>query len=129
MQKMPESKQLAELDWLPNPPGSLTVKQRSYLKSLAHHLKPVIRIGQEGVTASIIGEIRQQLLAHELIKLRWSSLSKEDGNKREQAERLAARIGAHYVHLIGHTLLLYREPENEHLSAQQAKRIHLPPSA
>lgn len=129
MHKMPDSKQLAELDWLPNPPGSLTVKQRSYLKSLAHHLKPVIRIGQDGVTAALIGEIRQQLLAHELIKLKWSSLSKEDGNKREQAQRLAARIGAHYVHVIGQTVLLYREPESEYLSSPKDKRIDLPPPA
>ncbi len=129
MQKIPDAKQLAELNWLPNPPGLLSVKQRSYLKSLAHHLKPVIRIGQEGVTPSIIGEIRKQLLAHELIKVKWSSLSKEEGNKKEQAEQLAARIGAHYVHLIGQTVLLYREPESEYLPPQKARRIPLPHSA
>jgi RNA-binding protein len=129
MHKIPDAKQLAELNWLPNPPGRLSVKQRSYLKSLAHHLKPVIRVGQEGVNPSIVGEIRKQLLAHELIKVKWSSLSKEEGNKKEQAEQLAARIGAHYVHLIGQTVLLYREPESDYLPPQKARRIHLPQSA
>lgn len=129
MEKTSEPKQLADLDWLPNPTGSLTAKQCNYLKSLAHHLKPVIRIGQEGITATIIGEIRRQLLAHELIKVKWSSLSKEDGNKKEQADRLAAKIGAHCVHLIGQTVLLYREPEIEYLTMQKAKRILLPSSA
>lgn len=125
-EKLSRSQQLAGLDWSPYPPIELSVKQRSYLKALAHHLKPVVRIGQEGSTESVIGEIRQQLLSHELIKVKWSSLSKQGGKKRQQAEELAEKIGAHYVHLIGQTVLLYREPEPQYLTRQKTKLIQLP---
>jgi len=117
---------LAKLDWSPNPPDKLTPKQRTFLKGLAHHLKPVVRIGQEGVTESIIGEIRQQLLSHELIKVKWSGLSKQEGNKKQQAEKFAEKAGAHFVHLIGQTVLLYREPELHDLAFHETKRIQLP---
>lgn len=118
--------ELAKLDWSPSPPEKLTPKQRTFLKGLAHHLKPVVRIGQEGVTASVIGEIRQQLLSHELIKVKWSGLSKKEGNKRQQAEELAEKAGAHYVHLVGQTVFLYREPEPYYLAPGETKKIHLP---
>jgi RNA-binding protein len=124
--KMPDARELANSKWSPNPPQKLTVKQRNFLKAQAHGLKSSVRIGQEGATDAVIGEIRKQLLLHELIKVKWSGLSKESGNKREQAEALAEKIGAHYVHLIGQNLILYRESESEYLSSQRAKRIELP---
>ena len=124
--KIPDAGELAGLKWSHKPSQKLTVKQRSFLKSMAHELKSSVRIGQEGATDAVIGEIRKQLLLHELIKVKWSGLSKEAGNKREQAEALAEKIGAHYVHLIGHSLILYRESEPEYLSPQRTKRIELP---
>lgn len=117
---------LGSLDWAPYPPMKLSVKQRSYLKGLAHPLKPVVRIGQEGITGSVIGEIRHQLLCHELIKVKWASLSKQEGKKKVQAEELAERVGAHYIHLIGQTVLLYREPEPQYLTPPKIKQIKLP---
>ena len=121
-----DPQKLAGLHWRPLPPGELTVKQRGYLKRMAHHLKPVVRIGQEGVTEASIGEMRKQLLAHELVKVKWSGLSKEEGSKTEQARELAAAVGAHYVHLIGQTVILYRELEEKYRNARHASRIQLP---
>ncbi len=123
---MYDPQKLAGLDWHPHPPGELTVKQRGYLKGLAHHLKPIVRIGQEGVTEAAIGEIRKQLLAHELVKVKWASLSKEEGKKSQQARDLAARVGAHYVHLIGQIVILYRELEARYRSAGRSGSIQLP---
>lgn len=123
---MYDPQKLAGLNWGPHPPGELTVKQRGYLKGLAHHLKPVVRIGQEGVTEAAIGEIRKQLLAHELIKVKWASLSKEEGRKTLQARELAAGVGAHYVHLIGQIVILYRELEPKYRNARRSGCIQLP---
>lgn len=117
---------LAELRWAPYPPGELTGKQRGYLRSLAHHMKPVVLIGQEGATEIVIGETRRQLLAHELIKVKWTGLSKDEGNKKEQAREFADRVGAHYVYLMGQVLILYREIEPRYLRPGQSKRIQLP---
>lgn len=120
------SRELARLDWAPNPPGKLTAKQRKFLKGLAHHLKPVVLIGQEGISESVIGEVRQQLLSHELIKVKWSGLSRQEAGKKQQAEQLAEQAGAHYVHLVGRTVFLYREPEPCYLASCETKKIQLP---
>lgn len=123
---MHDPEKLARLHWMPLPLRALTVKQRGYLKGLAHHFKPVVRIGQEGISEGTIGEIRKQLLAHELIKVKWASLSKEEGKKKQQAQELAAKVGAHYVHLIGQVVVLYRELEDQYLSSRHTRKIQLP---
>jgi RNA-binding protein len=124
--KIPDALELAGLDWSPIPARQLTVKQRNFLKAKAHELKSSVRIGQEGVTGAVVGEIRKQLLLHELIKVKWSGLSREEGKKKDQAEALAEKIGAHYIHLVGHNLILYREVEPEYVSPPRAKKIELP---
>ena len=48
----------------------LTTKQKLYLKSKAHDLKPVVMIGQKGVTDSVIEEIKTSIDHHELIKVK-----------------------------------------------------------
>ena len=47
-----------------------TNRQTRYLRSLAHPLKPVIRVGQRGVTAALRDELEHALLAHELVKIK-----------------------------------------------------------
>ena len=121
----PDPDKLAKLDWAPLPSGQLSGKQRKVLKELAHHLKPTARIGQEGVTDAVVAELRKQLLSHELIKVKWSGLSREEGNKKEQAAALAQRVGAHLVHLIGQAVVLYREPDPD-VHPRQPKRVQLP---
>lgn len=99
---------LSEQQWQPHPAGTLNGKQRGYLKQLAHSLKPVVQIGQEGITDRIVGETRKQLIVHELVKVKWIGLSKEDGSKKEQAREFARVVGAHFVQLLGQNILLYR---------------------
>ena len=47
-------------------------KQRRYLKGLAHPLKPVVMIGNAGLTENVLAEIENALAYHELIKVRVS---------------------------------------------------------
>lgn len=117
---------LSLLAWNPVPREELTGKQRGYLKSLAHKLSPVVRIGQEGVTAAVIAEIRKQLLHHELIKVKWLGLSGEDSPKKEQAADLARTVGAHFVQLVGQMVVLYRAPDAGALEEGRSPKILLP---
>lgn len=103
-----DPQRLSEKQWQPYPDGALSGKQRGYLKQLAHSRKPVVHIGQEGISARLVGEIRKQLILHELVKVKWTSLSKEHGGKKDQARELAATVGAHFVQLLGQNVLLYR---------------------
>ncbi len=49
----------------------LTNSQKRELKSLAHHLKPVVQIGQKGISENLLKAINQALDDHELIKIKF----------------------------------------------------------
>ena len=51
-------------------PMNITKEQKKQLKSMAHHLKPVIMIGQNGLTTAVCEEIDRALDQHELIKVK-----------------------------------------------------------
>lgn len=81
-------------------------KQRSYLKSLANGLDPVIFIGKDGLTPGIEQGISQALDAHELVKCKI-----QQGNPLEPQEvcsQLAEKLNAEFVQAIGRTFTLYR---------------------
>ncbi len=96
----------------------LTQKQRRHLKGLVHHLRPVVLVGQHGITESLLAELDAALLAHELIKIRVSAADREE--RKQMLEQLCQSSGAELVHSIGHTAALYRRhPRNP--------KIALPP--
>lgn len=78
-----------------------------YLKALAHHLKPVVMLGNQGLTPAVLREIAINLDAHELIKI------KIQGADREARERVLTQIcdelDAQAVQHIGKLLILWRE--------------------
>ena len=66
----------------------LTAEGKRSLRARAHHLKPVVLIGQHGVSDAVVAEIGIALDAHELIKIRFR------GTEREAREADVARICA-----------------------------------
>ena len=85
---------------------SLTSKERKTLKAAAHHLKPVVLAGQNGITDAVIKETDGALEAHELIKVQ---IQGEDREQRlESAKKMAEKLGAELVHHIGKIYILYR---------------------
>jgi len=87
-------------------PVSLTDKQRRHLRGLAHGLKPVIRVGQAGVSDAVVAETSRALEAHELIKVRVADM--ERAERDAALASLAARTDSEMVGRIGHTAILYR---------------------
>ncbi|MCG3089192.1 ribosome assembly RNA-binding protein YhbY [Sporosarcina cyprini] len=94
----------------------LTGKQKSYLRSEAHHLQPIFQIGKGGLTDAIIKQIEEALEARELIKV--SILQNCEEDKNEVAEKIEA-AGIEVVQIIGKILVLYKE-------SKEKKRIELP---
>jgi RNA-binding protein len=84
----------------------ITERQRRHLKGLAHPLKPVILIGNAGVTDAVVAETTRALADHELIKVR---LPGQDREERDAAlKSLAERTGSAFVARIGHIAVLFR---------------------
>lgn len=84
----------------------LTEKQRRHLRGLAHHLNPVVQIGNGGVSEGVVAETRRALNDHELIKVRVSGLEREE--RDEAMNRLAELSESSLVGRIGHIAILYR---------------------
>jgi len=90
---------------------SLTSKERKDLKARAHHLKPVIRVGQNGVSEGVVLETDGALNAHELIKVH---IQRDDRDERlKDAAALAEKTGAELVAHIGKTYILFRVNEEK----------------
>ena len=89
----------------------LTGAQKKHLRGLAHHLKPMVQVGKNGVTDSVLQLIGKALDDHELIKVR---LADPQGRKKELAEEIAERSGSVQVGLVGKVVTLYRrQPDPE----------------
>ncbi len=82
----------------------LSSAHKKFLRGKAHHLKPLVLVGQSGVTEGIIGSVNDALLAHELIKVRL----REPEDKKAMAKELATLSKSHLCGLVGHTAILYR---------------------
>jgi len=90
---------------------SLDTVQKKKLKQTAHHLKPVIRIGQKGMTDSLVSETDACLERHELIKVHVAAGERDE--RSAVAEALVARVGAELVHSIGKVFILYRKKKEQ----------------
>ena len=90
---------------------TLTPKQRQALKAQAHALKPVVMIGQNGLTDAVIREADRALKAHELIKIR---VRNDDRDEREQfAQIFCERLNAQLVAHSGKLIILWRKNEDK----------------
>lgn len=90
---------------------ALTGKQVRQLRSLAHHLNPIIHIGKSDITDALVKETEAALENRELIKCAVQDGS--DLETREAADMLAERTNADVVQVIGHRFSLYRESNRD----------------
>jgi RNA-binding protein len=85
---------------------SLNGRQVRHLRALAHHLDPVVIVGKEGVSDSVVRAAWQALHDHELIKVKLPQLEKDE--RHEVAQQLQRALAATLVNEIGRILVLYR---------------------
>lgn len=85
---------------------TLTSKQKSHLRGLAHHLEPVVMLGKESLTDSVVAATLDALLAHELIKVKLPQIERDE--RKTIAEDLATAAKASIVGELGRVLILYK---------------------
>jgi RNA-binding protein len=96
---------------------TLSEPQKKYLRGLGHALKPIVMVGDSGLSAAVLAELNVCLDHHELVKIRVKV------GDRESRDTIIAKLctdgDAALVQRIGNMALLYREnPEK--------KKIQLP---
>lgn len=92
-------------------PAKLSGKHVRHLRALAHPLNPVVLLGKEGASESVIAAVSQALDDHELIKVRLPQVEKPA--RHELATALAAGAPAHLVGEVGRIAILFRRHPTE----------------
>jgi RNA-binding protein len=91
---------------------NLNKKQIQHLKGVAHSLKPIVLLGNNGLTEAVVAEIDYALSHHELIKVKIPTDDRE--NKALIVEAICRETNATNVQVIGKTLVIYRaSPEQK----------------
>ncbi len=85
--------------------------QRKYLRGLAHNLKPMVHLGQKGLTERLLSSVNEALEQHELIKLKFLDF-KEKSQKEELSGRIEQQTGAELVSIIGNIAIFYRRQKD-----------------
>ena len=85
--------------------------QRKYLRSQAHHLKPLVLIGRNGINKQVMGSVDLALKDHELIKVKFGEFKEV---KKEISAEIAQTTKSELIGIIGNIAIFYRqhaEPE------------------
>ncbi len=89
--------------------------QRRYLRSLAHPLKPIVFVGEGGISPAVTKALDEALTSHELVKVRM----RQPKDKKAAARDLADASASALCGVVGHVVVLYRPHPEE-------PRIELP---
>ena len=88
--------------------------EKKKLKALAHALKPVVIIGQAGLTAAVLKEINVALDVHELIKVK---IRAERDDRQTIATQICTETLAEQLQSIGQIAVLYRKNPKKKIPA------------
>ena len=96
----------------PIPIDTLTSKQRAYLRSLGHSLKPILQVGTDGVSEAFLESLEEAFNTRELLKVKVLEGAPEDAAEAGHA-MADALDGVHVAQTIGRTVVLYRPDPDE----------------
>jgi RNA-binding protein len=99
----------------PRTPIELSSAERKALRRLAHDLRPVVQIGDAGLTPRVVQALDDALEDHELVKLK---INHEREERRELADRAAAQTGSALAGSVGRMAILFRpakDPERRRI--------------
>jgi len=86
---------------------SLPEKTRRELRTRGHALKPVVSIGNAGLSAAVLRELDLSLEHHELMKVRIGGAERDQ--RRQMIAAICEQLDAELIQAVGHIALIYRE--------------------
>lgn len=84
----------------------LSDKQILFLRKQCHHLKPIVAVGNAGLTENVISELDLALSHHELVKVKINSGDRDE--RKTMIDSIIEKTAATLVQTIGHTASFYR---------------------
>ncbi len=84
---------------------ALNSRQKQFLKAQAHHLKPVVMLGADGLSDSVKAELESSIDHHELIKVKVNA----GDTRKEQGQECADAVGAELISVVGRVAVLFRQ--------------------
>jgi len=102
------------------PAIQLSVAERKAHRAEAHHLDPVVMIGNDGLTPAVVKETNAALSAHGLIKVRV--LGDDRAQREAMYQQLADQLSAAPIQHIGKLLVLWRPKPKKAKAEEEADR-------
>ncbi len=88
---------------------ALTSKQKQYLRGLAHNLKPIIFVGNNGISENVLAEFSHAIEYHELIKVKLNSADRDE--RTQMAQQIADQTSSEIIQCLGKTAIFFRPSE------------------
>jgi len=99
---------------------NITESQKKYLRARGHDLKPLIMVGDAGLSESLLAEYESTLAHHELIKVKVRAADRE--SRDEMIKQLCDNHFASLVQRVGNVALIYRANHDK----KAEKRLRIP---
>ncbi|AUM12148.1 ribosome assembly RNA-binding protein YhbY [Ketobacter alkanivorans] len=90
---------------------ALTQDQKKRFRKLAHHLKPVVMVAENGLSEGVMAELERALEDHELIKIRINVLDRDE--KVAIIEEICKQTRAEKAQVIGKMAVIYRPAKTQ----------------
>jgi RNA-binding protein len=85
--------------------------QKKYLKGFVHGMKPLVFIGQKGLSSTVTQAVDESLEKHEIVKVKFSDF-KEKSQKKEMVGVIEKETASELVGMIGHIAIFYRQQKD-----------------
>ena len=100
--------------------GKLKGYQKKYLKGIVHGMKPLVFIGQKGLSPMVTKAVDESLEKHVLIKVKFIDF-KEKNQKEEISGAIEKETASELVGMIGHVAIFYRQQKDP-----EKRKINVP---
>lgn len=92
------------------------------VKRISHSLNPILRIGKNGMTESIIEEIKNLLKSKKIIKIKLNKSISDDYDRKALAKEIASKTESILINQIGNNIVLLTKGENGNRTKLSKKR-------
>ena len=89
----------------------LSDKQKKHLRGIAHDLKPIIHVGNAGISSGLTAELDQTLEHHELVKVRIRAKDRQERDRL--VTDMVAETNSALITRIGNIAVLYRRKKEK----------------